>query len=305
MNEILVTSYSDPDLDGTACSVGYSEFLRKRGRKAEAGIFGEPDEEAKFVLEKLGLNVSSSEDLVGKVDEIVLVDASNLEWLDETIDEFKISEMIDHREHNLSENFEADSQIELVGAAATLIAEKFIDSEVEISPESAELLYAAIADNTVDFQANVTTERDVEAAEWLKEKFSDSKVKKEIFKIKSDLDRPVADIVENDYYNTDVAGSKVGVAQIEALGVEEFIEENLGEILEKLRSLKQEENLDYVFLTSVDIEKGFNIFLAPRESRKILEKALDVEFKDGMAGDSRMLLRKEIIPKVKEELEKN
>ncbi len=33
MNDI-VTSYVDPDLDGTACMYAYSEFLRKTGRNS-------------------------------------------------------------------------------------------------------------------------------------------------------------------------------------------------------------------------------------------------------------------------------
>ncbi|QGA80006.1 DHHA2 domain-containing protein [Candidatus Nanohalobium constans] len=303
MTEFLVTSYSNPDLDGTACSFAYAEFLRKNNKEAEPGLFGKPDDEAKFLLEKLNLKISSSLDLIEEVNQIALVDASNLEWLNQSIDKSKISQIIDHREHNLSEEFDGESQIELVGAAATLIAEKFKNSEVEISEESAELLYCAIADNTVDFQANVTTKRDKDAADWLENKFSDKNVLQEIFSVKSDFDKPVSEKVKNDYYNTNLAGRKVGIAQIEALGAEKFIEENSEEILSVMWRLKQRENLDHVFLTSIDIREELNIFTALEQSKKILENALNLQFKNNKAKDSRMLLRKEIIPKVKEELE--
>lgn len=257
MTDVLVTTYSDPDLDGTGCSVAYAEFLRKNGRDAVAGVFGEPDEEAGFELEKLSLELRDARDVVGDVDEIVLVDASNLDWLNESIDESKISEMIDHREHNLSENFDADPQIELVGAAATLIAEKFRDSDIEISKDSAEMLYTAIADNTVNFQANVTTERDMKAAEWLKQVADlDERSKQKVFEIKSDTEGSVSRIVEQDYYHTELAGKTVGIAQLEIMDLENFVEHNLEDILSKLENLEQRDELDHVFLTGVDIQTG-------------------------------------------------
>ena len=71
-------------------------------------------------------------------------------------------EVVDHRAVNEADKFQnAKIQIEMVGSAATLIAEKFLHATTSTSPESAALLYSAIISNTINFQANVTTDRDI------------------------------------------------------------------------------------------------------------------------------------------------
>jgi len=53
MNKIIVTSYPNPDLDGTACAIAYSEFLNKNGRPASYKLFGNWQSEVDFVLKYL------------------------------------------------------------------------------------------------------------------------------------------------------------------------------------------------------------------------------------------------------------
>ena len=72
VEKILVTDALDPDLDGTACIVAYSEFLNASGKKVETLIFGTPQEESAFVLEKLGIKIPSGDDLSLDFDQIIL-----------------------------------------------------------------------------------------------------------------------------------------------------------------------------------------------------------------------------------------
>ena len=44
----IVLPSSNPDLDGVACAVGYSEFLRRQGHNALPWICGEADAEARY-----------------------------------------------------------------------------------------------------------------------------------------------------------------------------------------------------------------------------------------------------------------
>lgn len=46
MNPIIVTSYVDPDLDGTACAYAYAEFLKHTNPHVQAMITGTPYIEA-------------------------------------------------------------------------------------------------------------------------------------------------------------------------------------------------------------------------------------------------------------------
>ena len=55
--KILVTGYCDPDLDGTACMIGYSELIQKQGINASPGIIGKPHRETKFLSETIGIKL--------------------------------------------------------------------------------------------------------------------------------------------------------------------------------------------------------------------------------------------------------
>ena len=59
--KILVTSYNNPDVDGTACSYAYSEFLRNKNINAQAGVFGKVHKEAQFVLDKFNIKIKRVE----------------------------------------------------------------------------------------------------------------------------------------------------------------------------------------------------------------------------------------------------
>ena len=180
----------NPDLDAFACVFAYKEFLVKNGQEAESVIFGTPQDEVKYLIDRF--NIPATENNSKQLDsaaKIILVDSSQLETLDKSVNPQNVIEIIDHREvtdANLFPN--AKIQIELIGAAGTLIAEKFIKRQTEISFESAVLLYGAIISNTLNFKSNTTTERDRIAASWLNKKANlPENFAKEMFLAKSDL----------------------------------------------------------------------------------------------------------------------
>ena len=55
MNNILVTSYIDPDLDGTAGSFAYAEYLNKTGRNAVGVVMGQIQIEAEYVFQRFNI----------------------------------------------------------------------------------------------------------------------------------------------------------------------------------------------------------------------------------------------------------
>ena len=169
----LITSYKNPDLDGFACMYAYAEFLKKKKFNVNYKVFGIPRKEARFVIKKNSLDIKEINE---EYDQIILVDASDKssKGIPEGLDANKVIEVIDHRENpQANEDFpNAKIQIELVGACATLIAEKFFEEKKEISKESAVLLYSAIVWNTVNFKNKVTTKKDIKIANWLKTKFT-------------------------------------------------------------------------------------------------------------------------------------
>ena len=305
--KLLVTPYKNPDLDGTACSFAYAEFLRKNGKDAVAAIFGKLHREAQFVLDKFNIrDLESAEKVVNNVDGIIIVDASDLRGLSDKIQPEKVIEIIDHRKIHEAHKFpNAKAQIELVGSAATLIAEKFFKNKTTISQESAELLFSAIVSNTINFQANVTTERDHKMTDWLNTKFPLPKnYIHEMFSDKSQFKKSLKETFIDDFATFHLNNHHLGFAQLEIVNVDGFIRGNLVKIKKTLEELKKERSLDLIFLTCIDLEKAFNeIVVIDEDTQKFVEQALTINFKDGVTKRDGILMRKEIVPLIKEVLE--
>lgn len=61
---------------------------------------------------------------------------------------------------------------------------------------------------------------------------------------------------------------------------------------------------DITFLTCIDVEKGFNIFVAADQaSEHFVSSLLKVKFSTGIAKRKGVIMRKEITPLIKEKME--
>lgn len=94
----LVTSYPTPDLDGTACLVAYAELLERKKEEVIGAAFGEPDEEAKFLLEEFDVEVTDASEYLEE-SEVIVVDASFPDGISDQIDLEDVVEVIDHRKN--------------------------------------------------------------------------------------------------------------------------------------------------------------------------------------------------------------
>lgn len=305
---ILVTCYVNPDLDGYAGTLAYAEFLNKQGKNALAAIVGVPHVEAQYVLDRFKITPSLTIADTRDYSEIILVDTSDLNGLGGKIEADKIIEIIDHRLVNEADKFpHAHKQIELVGAAATLIAEKFIKNQVAISRESSILLYSAIISNTLNFKAGVTTERDHIAATWLRGNFEiNDDYSKELFLAKSDTSGDkLFQLIEGDLATFKIADKKLGIVQLELIGAEKLIEEREIDILKTLRNLKAKHNLDCIFQTIIELERENNYFVTEDLNLKMtLEKVLQARFIGPVGVREGTVMRKQIVPLIKAEWEK-
>lgn len=303
MTKIITTSYKNADLDGVACAVAYAEFLNKRGKEAKVEISGRPHMEAQFVLDKFNISVDLEMSEIMPADsQVIFLDASDTESLPNGIKAEQVIEVIDHRQFNDTGKFiNAKIQLELVGACATLIAEKFFNSGTAVSKESTALLYGAIASNTLNFKGNVTTERDIKIARWLKDQVEiPESFVYEMFSYKSNLDKPLKEILISDFKIFDLSGNKISIAQLEILDKGDYVKNNLDEIKQVLQELKNEQKLDFIFLNFVDLEKSKNTFVVvDQETEDLVSKVLGISFEDSVAHNNKMMLRKEIYPLIK------
>lgn len=290
------TSYISPDLDGTSSMYAYSEFLRKTGKNSDYYIEGTPMHEAEIVCDMFNITLKGAKE-ISQEDKVVVVDTNDLQLIPVKKIE-NIVEFIDHHiKHDNSEKCKnANFQIEMVGAAATLVAERFFKNNVEISRESAVLLYYGIISNTINLKAKVTTPKDLEMAKWLKKQckeISDEKVK-EIFIKKSQIRDSLKDEMEVQVV-WNFGDKKITIGQLEYANIEEFLKENEERTREILQEVKRENQLDYIVLNCVDILNGYStILVIDKETEKIISNLLNVKFENQKVKTNELILRKEI-----------
>ena len=298
---ILVTSYENPDLDGTACAVALAELLIQEGEEALAGIFGNLHREAEHVMRTFNLERPLDAALfIDQVDEIILTDASELRGLSPLIDPQKVTTVIDHRKDYNPDDFpNADFQIELVGSAATLVTEQFIERGFVPGKTAVYLLAGAIVSNTVNFQNRVTTQRDRGAFDWLKNQIElPEDFVQQLFESKSTFtNENLFTEIEQDAAWFEFGDKRIGIAQLEIINAQTFIADFQEQFFDALRALHQKNKIDHGFLSIVDIDQGRTIFICDDEYMKIsLSQATGVEWQGHTAYTNGIMMRKEIVP---------
>ena len=295
MSKILITPKINPDLDGVACAYAYAKLLNSSndGHVYIAGIFGSPHSEAQFLINKFQIKdgLFFNPDLA--FDKFILVDASDLKGMPEVIRASDVIEVIDHRAtHQAQELFvNANIQIELVGAAATLIWEKFREP---LDINSAILLYGAIYSNTLNLNPGIITQKDLEAVSELAADVPDNLIT-EMFQYKTDyIESNLEEVINGDFKTFD---GGLGIAQLEGFNLDRLVNDNLEKIKNTLTSLKEKYNLKFIFLTAADINNGYNIFVViGEETKSLLEKSMALSFNNSVAKNNELLLRKQILP---------
>ena len=122
----VMTTYVCPDVDGIGAMYAYAELLRKNGEDAEYYFEGKLKKEAEIILNIFNINLNPTDNVV-EDDEIVMVDNNELNFLPTCIKKENIIEIIDHHTRcNWIDEFpDIKCQIEFIGAAATLVAERY------------------------------------------------------------------------------------------------------------------------------------------------------------------------------------
>jgi inorganic pyrophosphatase/exopolyphosphatase len=298
----LITSYKTCDLDGFSCSLAFNEYLSNLGFDSIVKFYGNQTLEVKIVCDKFNLDY----DLEKKSDfenrRVILLDHSSPSHISNFIDISKVTLVIDHRKiHNVHLFKNTVFQIELVASCATLITEKFMKKNMKISTNIANILYLTIMSNSIKLKAGITTARDRLAVTYLRifmdvdESFIDIlfKKKSKILDIKTCLANDFAIFEKYD----------LCVAQLEIYNVDLFLKKNIGEILKFILIYKKNNNLKYAFLTLIDLKLGKNYLVCDDlNMQSILEKTFKNKFKNNILAQDKIYFRKEIIPKLCENL---
>jgi inorganic pyrophosphatase/exopolyphosphatase len=160
------------DIDVYASIIAYADLLNQRGKAAKTYIPVAPNYSVPKALrlpkwENATFNLQPS-------DEVIILDISIPEEIAKFAPDSQILELIDHHpgyEDYWHERIGDKAIIEKIGAVATSIFEWWGEcwDYNKMSPQTAKLLLGAILDNTLNFTAQITTERDHQAATQLSE----------------------------------------------------------------------------------------------------------------------------------------
>lgn len=170
MTYIVTSGKKFLDIDAFAGCIAYAELLNASGKDARAVSTATINESVTQTARDLGVDLSS-EYMPDDNDRFVIIDVSEPDFLDGIVSLDRVAEIIDHHlgfEDYWKQNG-VDIDIELIGAACTQVYERWVRSGLvsKISTQSAKLLSLGILDNTLNFSAGVTTQRDIDAYKHL------------------------------------------------------------------------------------------------------------------------------------------
>lgn len=295
---IVVTTYINPDMDGISLMYAYTEFLRKKGESANYYFEGIMKKEVEIVLNMFNIKLDNI-DKIQENDKIVLVDTNYLSEISKSIKKSNIIEVIDHhnREKWLKEKKDLKIQIEPIGAAATLVAERFKNENIDISKESAILLYYGIISNTMNLKIKLTNQKDIEMAKWLKGKVPEitHEITTAIFEKKSEIGENLREEMEVEFKDQFMTISW-SMGQLEVANVEDFLKKYEKDIRKILQIVSRQNNVEYIAVNCMDVINGYSIIVANDEkTAKIISNAIGVDFSDLRAKTDELISRKEIV----------
>ncbi|MBA3954909.1 DHH family phosphoesterase [Candidatus Dependentiae bacterium] len=297
LNNICITAKINPDLDGVACAFGYADLLSKQHIKAEPCVFGIPQSEVQYFIKEQNIliNISDDNNIFSQWDKFILVDASSMKGMPHVVKSELVEEVIDHRVSEPEKEFpNAKIQNELVGAAATLIVERFMKANILPEYKSAQLLYGAIFHNTLNFITANSTERDKKATQFLELNFGLSRSL-----IQSMFDYASKEIIDN-LHDAIINDAK----QFKGFNFYQLVMSNVEyKKLEKTISkiIVQEDTkypCQWSILNVVDVNKKVSYLYVPSQiGQTIVSQNLECKFIDSWANIP-AALRKEIMPKI-------
>lgn len=287
------------DIDAYACSVAYAELLNLCDKPAIAISTAPLNESITAPLR--ALQVPFSNNYQPKPDDkFVIVDLSDPVQLDPLVDESRVIEVFDHHpkfEEYWSGKLGGGSHIEPIGAAATLIYEQWVNAsrELVMSHESATLLAAAILDNTLNFGAHITSDRDKTAYLHLLDiaNLDDSFASNYFSECQQAITENLATSLRNDtkFLTFNNFGREMCVGQLVVWDVHEIITDDLKLIAETLSGMGST-----WMANIVSISEQRSYFVADDTNvQHWLEQSLKLQFNGQLAVADRAWLRKEIL----------
>ncbi|MCH6266804.1 manganese-dependent inorganic pyrophosphatase [Neobacillus citreus] len=280
MEKVLIFGHKNPDTDSICSALAYADLKKQLGMEVEAVRLGQINGETQYALDTFKAEAPRLvETVASEVNSVILVDHNEHQQSANDITDVKVLEVIDH--HRIA-NFETSDPLyyrcEPVGCTATILNKMYKENGKEIKKEIAGLMLSAIISDSLLFKSPTCTAEDVAAARELADiaGVDAEAYGLEMLKAGADLsDKSVSDLLTLDAKEFDMGGSKVEIAQVNAVDTAEVLARK--EELEAAISKKiDEKNLDLFLLVVTDILNNDSVGLALGSKVAAVEKAYNV-----------------------------
>ncbi|WP_423802131.1 manganese-dependent inorganic pyrophosphatase [Neobacillus sp. SAB-20_R2A] len=280
MEKVLIFGHKNPDTDTICSAIAYADLKKQLGMDVEPVRLGQINGETQYALDTFKVEGPRLvETVASEVNSVILVDHNERQQSANDITDVKVLEVIDH--HRIA-NFETSDPLyyrcEPVGCTATILNKMYKENGKEIKKEIAGLMLSAIISDSLLFKSPTCTAEDVAAARELADiaGVDAEAYGLEMLKAGADLsDKSVADLLTLDAKEFDMGGSKVEIAQVNAVDTAEVLARK--EELEAAISKKiDEKNLDLFLLVVTDILNNDSVGLALGSKAAAVEKAYNV-----------------------------
>jgi len=309
MSKVIIVGHKNPDTDSVVSAIAAQEFFTKvLGKESKAYRAGILNNETKFILEKVGVEIPELITAFNEDDSVALVDHNEAGQIVEGLNYANVDYIFDHHKLAVVTEKPIFCRMEPIGSTSSLMAKMLLEKGVEISEISAKILLAGILSDTLNLMSPTTTQEDKELATKLNDvaKLDIEKFVGEMFEAKSSLEGiSVQDVITLDYKVFEMGKSKVGIGTWETTSPQS-VNAKKDEIMKALITEKDGEKLDYIFFMVVDILKQTCQLYIVGESEKVLtEKVFGGNVEDGIMLLSGVVSRKkQIVPPLTEELSK-
>ncbi len=303
---IQVFGHKSPDTDSTGSPIIWAWYLSEiKGTPAEAVLLGEPNTEAKFMLDHWGLTMPR---VLGKLESgapVVIVDTNNPAELPDNINEADIQGIIDH--HKLVGGLETkgpiDIRIEPLACTATIMW-KMIGDDLAQAPKSIKgAMLTCILSDTLEFRSPTTTQEDKAIAHGLAKDLGVDieSYAAEMFAAKSDVSAfSDAELLRMDSKEYTVDGKEFRVSVLETTAPQTVLDRK-DSLMKSMEEVAKEDGADQVLLFVVDILKEEATLLVPNDMVKgVAEKSFGAVVEgDIVVLPGVMSRKKQIIPNLK------
>ena len=281
---IKVFGHKSPDTDSTGSPVIWSWYLNEiKGKNCKAVLQGDPNNEAKFVLDYWGLDIPEILDDVADNDEVVIVDTNNVSELPANIGNATIIEIIDHHllQGGLSTNTPIEITIRPLACTATIMLDLMGKENIERMPRSIKgVALSCILSDTMEFRSPTTTDHDRKVAENLAKDLdiNITSYSAEMFAAKSDISMFTdSQLITIDSKLYDLGGKKLRISVMETT-TPSLVLNRKETLLVSLNEEAENEGVDVILMFVVDILNDKSILLVPNEMvRTIAEKSFGVQ----------------------------